>query len=133
LVTDWFVALNDSWPLIDALKMVSTSGDLRMVFPDSTVDTLAGFEKWWNDCTAAFFNEDHLIQETTFKIDAENPTTAEVGVKVHWKASTRKPLAAKADRLSFLASQTWKVKRSSETGKPVIVDYVVYGFDPIPE
>jgi glyoxylase-like metal-dependent hydrolase (beta-lactamase superfamily II) len=133
LVTDWFTALNDSWPLIEALKMVSMDGDLRMVFPDTTVDTLAGFEAWWYGVSAAFFNEDHIIKETTFKVDAQNPTQAEIGVKVHWKASERKPMAPKADRLSFLASQTWKVKRSTSTGKPVIVDYVVYGFDPIPE
>jgi hypothetical protein len=50
---------------------------------------------------------------------------AQVQVVVHWEASTWKPPAAKSSRIKLDAYQTWTVRRSPETGKPVIAVYTV--------
>ena len=57
---------------------------------------------------------------------------ADVNLVVYWEASRWKPPAAKSERLLFDAAQTWIIKRSADTDKPVIVTYIVDGLTPKP-
>ena len=121
LATAWFTGLNEHWPLVDMLPLLATD-DIRMVFPEATMTDLRGFEKWYLGVINLFFDQDHIIRDLTATIDGDK---ADVKVTVIWKASEWKPPAAFSSRIVMRAEQTWVVKRSAATGKPVIASYSV--------
>ena len=55
---------------------------------------------------------------------------ADVKVLVNSEARTWTPPAAKSEHFAYDAGQTWEVRRSPETGAPVIVRYTVDTFTP---
>ena len=129
LATEWFSGLNEHRPMVDMLPLLSTDG-LRMVFPESTLTTMAEFEGWYQGVIRLFFDQDHLIRDVTVRLREDE---ADVDVVVIWKASQWVAPAATSTRTVMRADQTWKVKRSPTTGKPVIAEYTVRSLDPVSE
>ena len=117
----WYKKLDVHAPMVDILPMLAEEG-LEMKFPESTLKSLGEFEGWYQRVIRIFFDEVHTVKEVTSKINGE---TADVHVVVEWHASVWNPPAEKSARIKLDADQTWVVKRSPKTGKPVIATYIV--------
>jgi hypothetical protein len=96
--------------------------ELFMVFPEATLQGLASFEAWYQSVIRIFFDEVHIVKMVEPTINGD---TAEVKIIVQWEASRWVPPARFSDRIKLDAYQTWTVKRSAKTGKPVITRYTV--------
>jgi hypothetical protein len=118
---DWYLKLDVHAPMIEVLPMLATDG-LEMKFPEATLKGLADFESWYQGVIRIFFDEVHNVKEVKSTINGDK---ADVKVVVGWEASVWKPPAAKSARIILDAYQTWAVKRSAATGKPVITRYTV--------
>ena len=130
MVVDWYRALDVHKPMVDVLPYVS-DGELEMVFPEATLRSLAEFEGWFQGVIRIFFDEVHTMQQLNVTVPADGQR-ADVKLVVRWEASRWKPPAAKSERLIMDAYQTWVVKRSPTSGKPVITRYVVDELKPLP-
>lgn len=123
MVLDWYKALDVHKPQVDVIQYVS-EGELEMVFPEATLTTQAEFEGWYQTVIRIFFDEVHTMQQLDITI-APDGSRADIKLVVYWEASRWKPPAAYSERLKMDAYQTWVVKRSPVSGKPVITRYVV--------
>ncbi len=123
MVRDWYRALDVHKPMVDVLPFVS-DGELEMVFPEATLRSLAEFEGWYQGVIRIFFDEVHTMQELNITLSPDK-SRADIKLVVLWEASRWKPPAAKSERLIMDAYQTWVVKRSPTSGKPVVTKYVV--------
>jgi hypothetical protein len=121
LAETWFSALNDKWPLVKFLPMLADEG-LNMKFPESTLTNYEEFEQWHYDVQHAFFDQNHIIRKLEAVIDGDE---AKVDIVVTWIAQTWTPPAARSEHIAMDAYQTWTVKRSEKSGKPIIVTYSV--------
>jgi hypothetical protein len=130
MVRDWYRALDVHKPMVDALPYIS-DGELEMVFPEATLRSLADFESWFQTVIRIFFDEVHTMQQLDITISPDGQR-ADVKLVVRWEASRWNPPAANSERLMMDAYQTWVVKRSPTTGKPVITKYVVDELKPLP-
>jgi hypothetical protein len=130
MVVDWYRALDVHKPMVDVLQYVS-DGELEMVFPEATLRSLAEFEGWFQGVIRIFFDEVHTMQQLNVTIPSDGQR-ADVKLVVRWEASRWRPPAAKSERLIMDAYQTWVVKRSPTTGKPVVTKYVVDELKPLP-
>lgn len=117
----WYRKLDVHAPMIEVLPMLSEDG-LEMRFPEATLTTMAEFEGWYQRVIRIFFDEVHLVKEVTAEIDGD---IANVHVVVEWQASVWNPPAANSSRIKLDADQSWVVKRSTATCKPVISVYTV--------
>lgn len=127
LAHDWFTGLNEHWPLVRMLPMLAAD-DLRMVFPEATLTSLVEFEQWYQGIIRTFFDQDHNVRELVPDV---HDNQADVKVTVVWTASRWEPPAATSTRSIMRADQTWTVKRSAQTDKPVIAVYTVHGLTPV--
>jgi hypothetical protein len=118
---DWYEKLDVHAPMVDILPMLPDE-ELTMVFPEATLNGLADFERWYQGVIRIFFDEVHVVKEVTADISGDKAT---VKVVVQWEASRWNPPARFSDRIKLDAYQTWEVKKSPKTGKPVITKYVV--------
>jgi len=125
---DWYAKLDVHAPLVDLLPLLADS-DLEMHFPEGISRGQAGFEAWYERVIRIFFDEVHTVKE----VKAE-PGGGDVRVKVvvNWQAKVWNPPEAKSKWLGFDAYQTWIVRRSSTTGKPIVVQYIVDSLDAMP-
>jgi hypothetical protein len=123
MVRDWYKALDVHEPQVVVEQYVS-DGELEMVFPEGTLRSLAEFEGWFQTVIRIFFDEVHTMQQLDIALSPDG-SRADIKLVVRWEASRWKPPAAKSERLKMDAYQTWVVKRSPTTGKPVITRYVV--------
>jgi len=125
---DWYAKLDVHAPLVDLLPLLADS-DLEMHFPEGISRGQAGFEAWYERVIRIFFDEVHTVKE----VKAE-PCGGDVRVKVvvNWQAKVWNPPEAKSKWLGFDAYQTWIVRRSSTTGKPIVVQYIVDSLDAMP-
>jgi hypothetical protein len=130
MVVDWYRALDVHKPMVDVLPYVSDR-ELEMVFPEATLRSLAEFEGWFQGVIRIFFDEVHTMQQLNVSVPSDGQH-ADVKLVVRWEASRWKPPAAKSERLIMDAYQTWVVKRSPTSGKPVITRYVVDELKPLP-
>jgi hypothetical protein len=130
MVIDWYRALDVHKPMVDVLPYVS-DGELEMVFPEATLRSLAEFEGWFQGVIRIFFDEVHTMQQLNVSVPSDGQR-ADVKLVVRWEASRWRPPAAKSERLIMDAYQTWVVKRSPTSGKPVITRYVVDELKPLP-
>ena len=121
LAEAWYRKLDVHAPMVEVLPMLSEDG-LEMRFPEATLTTMAEFEGWYQRVIRIFFDEAHLVKEVTAEIDGD---IAKVHVVVEWQANVWNPPAANSARIKLDADQSWEVKRSSVTGKPVISIYTV--------
>ncbi len=118
---DWYLKLDVHAPMIELLPMLTVEG-LEMRFPEATLRSLAEFEGWYQGVIRIFFDEVHEVKTCEVKVSGDQ---AKVDIIVKWEASVWKPPAATSQRIMLDAYQTWIVKRSPETGKPVIMAYSV--------
>jgi hypothetical protein len=121
LAASWYRKLDVHAPLAELLPMLSEEG-LEMRFPEATLRGSAEFESWYEGVIRIFFDEVHSLKQVNTELAGD---VAQVKVVVHWEASTWKPPAAASSRIKLDAYQTWTVRRSAETGKPVIAMYTV--------
>ncbi|MEW6219604.1 MAG: hypothetical protein AB1634_08740, partial [Thermodesulfobacteriota bacterium] len=125
MAAEWYKKLDVHAPMVEVLPMLAPEG-LTMRFPEATLASLAEFEGWYQRVIRIFFDEEHHLKEVTSRISGD---TAEVHVVVEWHASVWNPPAANSARIKLDADQSWVVKRSPATGKPVIVVYTVNGLN----
>ena len=130
MVRDWYRALDVHKAQVEVQQYVS-EGELEMVFPEATLRSLAEFELWFQGVIRIFFDEVHTMQQLDVTVSPDGQK-ADVKLVVRWEASRWKPPAAKSERLIMDAYQTWVVKRSPVSGKPVITRYVVDDLKPLP-
>ena len=121
LAANWYRKLDVHAPLIELLPMLADEG-LEMRFPEATLRGSADFESWYEGVIRIFFDEVHSLKQVNVDLQGDE---VQVQVVVHWEASTWKPPAAKSSRIKLDAYQSWTVRRSAETGKPVIAVYTV--------
>ena len=120
MAADWYHKLDVHAPMVEVLPMLAE--DAQMKFPEATLRGLADFEGWYQRVIRIFFDEVHTVREVTSTISGES---ADVHVVVEWHASVWNPPGATSARIKLDADQTWVVKRSAKTGKPVIASYTV--------
>ena len=130
MVNDWYQQLDVHAPMVNILPLLSDT-DLRMVFPEATLTTLAEFESWYQRVIRTFFDEVHTMKELNVAVSADG-SQADIKLCVYWEASVWSPPDRLSKRLMMDAYQTWVVKRSPSSGKPVVVTYVVDKLDPKP-
>mgnify|MGYP001377429639 CR=1 FL=1 len=120
-VRDWYKALDVHAPMVDVLPMLAREG-LEMQFPEATLQGHAGFEGWYQRVIRVFFDEVHEVKKVEIQPRGDD---ALVNVMVRWEASVWNPPAARSERIRLDAFQRWIVRRSSVTGKPEIITYIV--------
>jgi hypothetical protein len=118
---DWYRKLDVHAPMVEVLPMLAVDG-LEMKFPEATLKGLADFESWYQRVIRIFFDEVHNVKEVKSTLSGDR---ADVKVVVGWEASVWKPPAAKSERIILDAYQTWAVRRSPDSQKPVITRYTV--------
>jgi hypothetical protein len=117
----WYSKLDVHAPLAEFIPYLIEEG-LEMQFPEATVYGFEGFKGWYERVIGIFFDEVHTVKEVKLTSAAHQ---SEVKVVVQWEASVWHPPAAKSERIILDAYQTWVVKRSPGTGKPVVQTYIV--------
>jgi SnoaL-like domain len=126
-VARWYHSLDIHIDLEGFLAMVADEG-IEFRFPEVTVTDKAGLTEWYKRVTTTFFDEVHETQKLLITTSGD---TAGVKLTTLWQSSTWNAPEPKSERRTFLAGQTWKVKRSEKTGQPVVVAYIVDTFDPV--
>jgi len=121
---DWYKKLDVHAPGEEFLPLLAEDVELR--FPEATVQGFDGFKGWYDRVINIFFDEVHTLKEVKMTPNGEQ---ADVKVVVKWEASVWKPPAAKSERIVLDAYQTWVVKRSPTTHKPVVAVYIVDSLD----
>jgi hypothetical protein len=121
LAANWYRKLDVHAPLTELLPMLSDQ-DLEMQFPEATLHGRAEFEAWYEGVIRIFFDEVHALKHVAVELQDDE---AHVQIVVHWEASTWKAPAASSQRIKLDAYQTWTVRRSPESGRPVIAVYTV--------
>ncbi|HEY8642553.1 MAG TPA: nuclear transport factor 2 family protein [Candidatus Dormibacteraeota bacterium] len=121
MVDAWYRALDVHAPVAELLPMLADEG-LEMRFPEATLKGQPAFVEWYEGVTRKFFDEIHDMKELNI-----DPAGDEANVKlvVNWQAKVWNPPDAKSKWLGFDAYQTWIVKRSPQSGRPVIATYIV--------
>lgn len=127
LAVDWYHLLDVHAPLEDLLPLLADE-DLFFQFPEGPANGRAGFTEWYDRVTRLFFDEVHTVTEVRSSQAGDH---ADVKVVVNWQAHTWNPPEAKSQWLGFDAFQTWVVRRSPETQKPIIVRYIVDALTPM--
>jgi hypothetical protein len=118
----WYRKLDVHEPLAN-YKPLLADEDLEMVFPEVTIARFEGFAGWYDKVINLFFDEVHTVKSV--KLISETDEDAIYEVVVTWEASLWKAPAPASERIVLDAYQTWKVRRSEETQKPLIVTYTV--------
>jgi hypothetical protein len=126
-VAQWFHLLDIHAPLEEFMAMVADEG-IEFRFPEVTVTDRDGLTQWYKRVTNTFFDEIHETKELAITTQGDRAT---VKITTQWQESSWNPPAPKSERLTFLAKQTWTVKRSDKTGQPVMVTYFVDSFEPV--
>ncbi len=126
-VDDWYQLLDVHAPVEDVLPLLADE-ELKLVFPEVTEYKHAGFRTWYEKVTNLFFDEVHNLVELNITPAGDH---ADVKLLVNWQCKIWNPPAAKSEWLGFNAGQTWVLKRSPKTEKPMIVTYTVDTFDPM--
>ena len=121
----WYSKLDVHAPLAEFVPYLTEEG-LEMQFPEATVYGFEGFKGWYERVIGIFFDEVHTVKEVKLTSAANQ---SEVKVVVKWEASVWNPPASKSERIILDAYQTWVVKRSPNTGKPVVQTYIVDSLD----
>jgi hypothetical protein len=121
LAAEWYRKLDIHAPMVEILPLLADE-ELELVFPEGPAYGYKGFEKWYQRVIRIFFDEVHTLKEVTLTRTGD---AAEIKVVVQWEASMWNPPDAKSARINSDAYQRWVVKRSPETGKPIVVKYIV--------
>jgi hypothetical protein len=128
LAIEWYHLLDVHAPL-DELRPLLADDDLVFQFPEGPAYKQAGFAQWYDRVTRIFFDEVHTVTSVKATPAGDHD---DVKVNVNWQAHIWNPPDAKSQWIGFDAAQTWTVRRSPETGKAIIVTYVVDALTPMP-
>lgn len=120
LAVQWYRKLDVHAPLVELLPLVDENAEMK--FPEATLRGLADFEGWYERVIRIFFDEVHTLKSVEVSPTEDG---ARVKVVVRWEASVWNPPAAFSQRIKLDAYQTWTVRRSEKTDRPVITEYVV--------
>jgi hypothetical protein len=123
---DWYRKLDIHVPLEDYIPLLAEEG-LEMRFPEATVKGFEGFKSWYERVICLFFDEVHTVKEV--KLASVRDEEVDVKVVVRWEASRWNPPAPDSERIILDAYQTWVLKRSPVTQKPMIAIYIVDSLD----
>jgi hypothetical protein len=124
---DWYHKLDVHAPMVEILPLLDEAVECH--WPEGITIGYAGFEGWYQRVIRLFFDEVHTVKEVTPKPGGGD---VEVKVVVNWQAKIWNPPDAKSKWLGMDAYQTWIVRRSAATGKPVIASYIVDKMDLMP-
>jgi hypothetical protein len=127
-IDEWYEKLDVHAPVEEVLPLLADDG-LEMVFPEVTERGHEGFKRWYEKVTNRFFDEIHTLNKIDITTQGERAT---IKLDLNWQCKIWDPPAAKSQWLGFDAGQTWEMQRSAQTGKPVILRYVVETFVPMP-
>ena len=127
-VTKVYRELFDAHAPLDLFLASLDDDELEMRFPEETVRGHAGFQRWYERIVNTFFDETHTIRELEVTSLGDRAT---VRILVNWQAYTWEPPAARSEWSGHDAGQSWVVKRSPQSGQPVIVTYIVETYVPM--
>ena len=122
-IAHWYRQLDIHAPMVELLPLLADT-ELEMSFPEGQASGYQGFEQWYQRVIRIFFDEVHTVKAIT-PTPANNNETVDVNVIVQWEASIWNPPASQSERINCDAYQRWRVKRSPETGNPIIISYIV--------
>ena len=118
---EWYRALDVHKPADEVLKMVAEDAEFQ--FPEITTRGQREFvDKWYEVVIRRFFDEVNTVKEV---VSSGTGDLLSVKVVVNWQAKVWDPPEPNSKWLGMDAYQTWQVRRSPTTGRPVIVKYVV--------
>ena len=118
---EWYRALDVHKPAAEVLTMVAE--DAEFEFPEITTHGHREFvDNWYEVVIRRFFDEVHTVKEV---VPSGAGDRKDVKVVVNWQAKVWDPPEPNSKWLGMDAYQTWQVRRSPTTGRPVIVRYVV--------
>ncbi|HEU5375644.1 MAG TPA: nuclear transport factor 2 family protein [Ktedonobacteraceae bacterium] len=124
-IKQWFHKLDIHAPLEEMLAMIADE-EIEFRFPEVTVTSKDGFAQWYQRVTHTFFDEVHETKELAITMNGGRAT---IKIATQWQEGNWNPPAPRSERKTYLARQTWSVKRSEKTMQPVIVTYFVDAFD----
>jgi len=130
LVSDMYLGFDVHAENTVMLSYLADEG-LEMRFPEATLHGHAEFTEWYSGIVYTFFDEVHTLQQEDIQFNADQ-SQATVHLLGEWHASRWRAPLPKSERLMMRADQTWTIIRSPETGKPVILTYVVNALTPLP-
>jgi hypothetical protein len=103
---------------------------LEMCFPEATLHGHAEFTTWYHGIVHTFFDEVHTLDKLEIQFN-DDQTMATVQLLGEWHASRWRAPLPKSERLMMRPDQTWTIVRSSQTGKAVILTYIVNSLTPL--
>jgi hypothetical protein len=128
LASVWYKKLDVHAPVEEFIPLLASEG-LRMVFPEATLSGWQKFSDWYKGGDGLpgviniFFDEVHEVKSVENTVTGDDAASVKVVVK--WEASVWNAPDAKSKRIVLDAYQTWEVVRSKESGKPVVITYIV--------
>jgi hypothetical protein len=129
LANEWCQKLDQHAPLAEILPLLASEG-LELTFAEATIRNRAEFECWYEELIRTHFDETRTAQVVRSKFQSDG---ADVQIVVHWETSVWMPPAAKSERITLDAHQTWQVVRAPDAEQPLIVrlniDKLVYADD----
>jgi hypothetical protein len=118
---EWYRALDVHKPADEVLVMVAEDAEFQ--FPEITTRGHREFvDNWYENVIRRFFDEVHTVKEV---VPSGAGDLVDVKVVVNWQAKVWDPPEPNSKWLGMDAYQTWQVRRSPRSGRPVIVKYVV--------
>jgi hypothetical protein len=102
--------------LVDLMEV--TAPDLEISMGEFAWHGYRGLEDHQMDSKAQYFDEKFEPKSISVEVSGQEAT---VKSEVQWSARHWTFAAAKSDEIKAIYSHTWKVRRSPETGKPVVV------------
>jgi hypothetical protein len=140
LVDTWYAKLDVHAPVEELLPLLADDG-MEMKLPEVTLHGHAEFIQWYERVIRTFFDEIHTMKELHITLpeppgeaDVQavgSSTQAQVELVVNWQARRWKPPAAKSEWLGFDAEQRWVVQRLPNTGKLIVMTYIVDALTPL--
>jgi ketosteroid isomerase-like protein len=103
---------------------------LEMRFPEATLRGHREFATWYDGIVHTYFDEVHTLDKLEIQV-ASDGSQATASLLGKWEASRWNAPLPKSERLRMQADQTWTIVRSPETGKPVILTYIVNSLTPL--
>jgi hypothetical protein len=123
LANDWYRRLDQHAPIEDVLPLLAEDDFEIRVLPEGTFKGRDGFKRLYEEgWIRHYFDETHTLKQLSFTPAGDK---AEVKVVVNWQARAWDPPAPKSQQIDMDAYQTWVVQRSPDSGRPVILTYIL--------